>query len=328
MGGASGGSGAAPSGSGGTPSDAGSAAPATGGTAASTVVDGAAPCTFSVAPKAPLPIDPSAPLAEQAAGVQLAVMDATIGRYLRGEIRVYRGTLKAADDGSQVAAASGSRGILDGSIPEGPALAMLDIRAASGTDWTPPRVDPKGKSAFLVVHGIASKNQIVLEQPDSDVTLTEAGMISPLGGASPLMLSCKGCGPRLWERPDTLTFADLTATGTVPVMVSPPGQPDVTARLVASASLSVADACSLRFEDLQLLSSATGPSETDPTLYAFERSGEEMVWHASGAIAAPSVSPCVMTNPYTIDVFVDLGDLAHYGTRNFQPGAPTRFCLP
>ncbi len=188
---------------------------------------------------------------------------------------------------------------------------------------------PDQGSAFLVVHGLADVQHIVIEQPESDKTLTEAGLIAPKATTSSLVLSCKDCGPTLWAQPDAVRFTDFAAIGTVKVMhgFASEGLPDVdvTARLIASATLTLAGACSLQFEDLAVLNTATGPSELDITLDYFQRSGGEMIWHTGGMFSEPG-TPCPTPRPYTIDVYVDLGDLSHYGSRNFALGTPTQVC--
>jgi hypothetical protein len=259
-------------------------------------------------------------------------VDRLVGTYLRGDVTVYRGTAKAHDNASALAntAVYGPRP--DGVIAAGPALALLDVRAPSGGDWLPPRPDPPGKSAILVVHAVPASLHFILEQPLAQPALTEGGLLSGVATTASLVTSCTGCAPSFAGRPATIVFQDLTTTGVVSVFMGYAGQGgkdvNVTATVVASADLALAPPCSLGFDDLVILDSATGPNEIDLTLSSFVLIGNEMVWHTAGSFSVPSMGKCSISTPYTIDVFVDRSDLSRVGTRNFVLGTPAQQCAP
>jgi hypothetical protein len=285
-------------------------------------------CSFSRTPVAPLPVDAYAPLQARAEAAQLATLDRLIGRYLRGEVLVYRGTMHAHDNASALANPEAGGMRPDGAIAEGPALALLQTRMSSRGDMNPP---PLGRSAFLVVYDLAERKHVIFEQPQARPRVTEVSLVTPFVTTAGMITSCTACAPNLWETPASIALGELTATGVVSVFMGTAGkdgrQVDVTARTVASAALTNAAPCTLQFQELVLLSSSPGPDELELTLTSFTPSGDELVWHTAGAFDTAS-TPCPTTTPYKIDVYVDTHDLSHYGTRNFTLGTPGQACPP
>ena len=260
------------------------------------------------------------------------MLDWLVGRYLRGDVKVYRGTAKSHDNASALANTIVYGPRPDGDIPEGQAIALLDVRTATSGDWYPSHPDPQGESAYLVVHAVPASLHFILEQPTGTPGLTEASLLSPVATTASLVMSCTGCLPSFASAPQTISFKDLTTTGTATVFMGYAGQGghdvSVTETVTSSADLTRESPCALGFEDLVILDSATGPNEIDITLSSFVKEGAEMVWHTAGAFSVPTTGKCSMTTPYTIDAFVDLGDLSNVGTRNFVLGTSGEICAP
>jgi len=303
-----------------------------GGGASSGGSSNGGPCSFSVAPAVPAPAAPGASPEQQANAAELRSLDFLVGRFLRGDVAVYRGTARAKDNASVLANTEVYGPRPDGEIPQGPAIALLEVREASGGDWNPPRQGTQGASAYLVVHGLPADRHVIFEQPASTPGLTEVSLLSGIATTASLVTSCTDCGPQLLGVPPTIAFTDLTAAGTVSVFMGYAGQGggyvDVTAQVVASVDLEKAPICSLQFDDLVVLDSATGPNQIDATMSSFSRVGGEMIRQSGGSVTVGGAEPCPLVQSYTMDVFIDLADLGHYGIRNFQTGAPAEQCHP
>ena len=118
-------------------------------------VDDAA-CSFTEpAPAAPAPAAASASHEAQAEAGVLAFYDAVVGRFLRAETQVYRGTMSASAT-SGLNALSGPDSAHT-TIAEGPALATLEVQPADPGNWYPRADESKnaaGKTAVLIIHGL------------------------------------------------------------------------------------------------------------------------------------------------------------------------------
>ena len=293
--------------------------------------DGGA-CSFSSAPPVPADLDPSASFEAKASAAGLRTLDVLIGRYLRGEVVVYAGTTKAQDNRSALVNSEVYGPRPDSAIAPGPALALLQVRPALDRDWDPSNPTPTGTTATLVVHGLPPDQHFILRQHSIDPGQTEVSLLSPVSTTASMATSCMGCAPDLMGKPAKLAFTDLTATGQVTVFMgyaaSDGHDVDVTAQVKASADLTQLPACSLTFDDLAVLDSATGPNEIDNTLQAFQKNGHETTYATGGSFTVGGTAMCPLVQPYTIQLYVDLDDLGHYGTRNFVAGTAAVTCVP
>jgi len=289
-------------------------------------------CSFSTAPPAPADADPSASPEARANAAGLRTLDYVIGRYLRGEVAVYGGTAKAQDNRSALVNTEVSGPRPDGVIAEGPALALLQVRPAIDRDWDPANPNPTGTTTTLVVHGLPPDQHFILRQHSSEPELTEVSLLAPVSTTASMATSCTACAPDLVGKPTQVAFPDLTATGQVTVFMGYAAMGghdvDVTAQVTASADLTLLPACALTFDDLAILETATGPNEIDNTLQAFKKSGHEMTYMTGGSFTVGGTAMCPLVQPYEIQLYVDLDDLGHYGTRNYVAGTPAVACVP
>jgi hypothetical protein len=291
-------------------------------------------CSFTSVPPAWSDADAGTTSESMVRSQWLHELDSLIGQYLRGDVLVYRGRVKANDNTSAIYAASGASPEPDQSIAEGAALARLEYRPSTGSDYIAPLTAPAGDVAILVVHGVTESKHIVFSQAKANPSITEASTIGADNAFITLRTSCTGCAPSFWSKPDAIDF-DLTTTGTLTVFQGIAGQGghdvDVPLRMTASANLTVAPPCSIGFDDLKVLDTVEGPNEgaADLGLQSFHRLGNEMVFHTSGSInGGATTGRCFLSTPYSIDLFVNLDDLGDYGVRNFAPGTQKEECAP
>jgi hypothetical protein len=267
-------------------------------------------------PKAVAPSAPSATLIEASA---LADLDFSVGRYLRGDVVAYRGEANVQDNAGVIGDAAQKPTITDGTFPEGPVMAGLEFRPARPSDYSPFRPNVSGDVAFLSLSSALAHKQVTLSQALTDPSLTEA---SQIGGG--LVSACTSCAPNLWSRPKAIVLDDMTTSGVFSVL--PPSGPavDVTLHTLVSARLTFAPPCSLSYDELVVLNG----SRLNGAIPPFQQEGSEMVQHISTHVPARYIGgACVDDTPYTMDVFIDLTDLGHYGVRNLNFGPPNIVCV-
>jgi hypothetical protein len=258
----------------------------------------------------------------------LGTLDNIIGRFLRGDVPTYRGTVQANDNASVLSSPS-LPPVVDGTIPEGPALAMLTVGPSSSGDWYPAKPEAMGKTeAALVVHGTAAKAHVVFVQTDASPMTTWAGSVGVAAANAYLHGSCDACAPNfLAATPPSIQFG-LTTTGT---FTNPAGSNvPVTLHTTATVNLTRVGPCDLSWADLQVLNTTQGPNEFagDVGLGDFKLTGAEYIAHTQGQFGGASAHMCTMVTPYTLDLFVDAADVGKYGVRHFATGAPSMICAP
>jgi hypothetical protein len=282
-------------------------------------------CSFSNAPPAPAP-GPINSAQDFATATELAKYDSLVGRFLRGDVTVYRGTLS----GQANLAVNFSAPVyqIQASIPEGAALAELDIRSTVFGDWRPPRATPPAGSltAALLVHSLPSHLYVSYGQDTDEPGLTWSGFIAsddPTLGVSDNLFdrSCSECAPSFWDRPSTIAFDGLVTTGTG--LANNAGvTTSVPLSATTSVHLSAAAPCDLGWQDLAILDTATGPNEfaVDVGLRQFQPDGGLMVTHDGGSYVPvlPSRGVCVLATYYSVELWVDQSDLSNHGVRNFS----------
>jgi len=275
------------------------AVPACSGTAGptSTAADATAPtvdgstCSFSVVPGPPSATGTS--LEAQATATQLAVLDALIGVYLRGDAIAYRGTFQAQDNYT-------GRG-LPVAIADGPGMASLLV--ASG-------------QATLTLRSSA-QTYVSISQAESGASLTQVGLILGDDTYDGEMTSCSDCLTDLFKSPDTISLDNLAATDDTSVTATS-DMLDIT--VTAKGTLTNIPPCGLRLSDLVAIAPLLGATPQ------FVASGNQMVWHASGSVSTADSGGCATLTPYTIDLYVSSTNLGDYGVQNFVPGAPMQAC--
>jgi hypothetical protein len=304
------------------------AAGACGGSAdpGATKPDSPTGCAFVNVPAAAPGLDPNAAPEEVATTQARYVMDALIGRYLRGEVAVYRGTLSAHD---HVAFADGRAEELgpDHDIPSGPALARLGMRTATESDWAPPKKGANGHLASLVIRAADSKRYVGVAALDSEPGTTFSTAVAEARQYAPLAGGCVECGPDLAGQPAAITFDGLTTTA-IEQIYRDSHYVDVIVSTTVTARLTRVAPCDLRYEDIFTADEITGPEYSAPSLENGIDSGDEIVWHDTGTLGSPSGHQCVPITDYTIDRFVRKADLGVYGARNFVLGATRMVCAP
>ncbi len=253
------------------------------------------------------------------------LLDDAFGRYMRGEILVYRGTMKGtATLPSWLSYYPAS----DGAIAESAALASLAFSPSSPNDWVSlvPAPFVSDNEAILIVNSRADDQSMVFAQPESEPTMTATGGIVVGATTNRLMATCSGCAPSFWARPAAIAF-DLTADGTVTWETSDGGTTSEEVNTTASVQLAVVPPCNLTFDDFMRLNGVA-----DSSLSVFVLTGGEWVWHAAGTVGTnqpPAQGQCsggVSYLNYTIDLYVNAANLADYGVRNYVPGTTSVLC--
>jgi hypothetical protein len=240
---------------------------------------------------------------------RLAELDLLVGRYLRGDAAVYLGTLSAHDNQSVFGDPSTPLW-LDQSIPPGEALASLAVDDVQAT---------------LAVVGSSQGKGIVFRQARDSPMVTETSIILDSRTSGGPSASCTDCAPSFLDRPAAIAWADLDASYTGAEPIAP-------YHVVSTVNLRLESPCSVTWEQLVALDvKVTTENSPSGGLSGFAQVGEEMVWHASGAVQTVPPQPhnCVgQSVPYTIDLYVSRANLAVYGVRNFSAGPVQPVCGP
>jgi len=241
----------------------------------------------------------------------LRTLDFLIGRYLRGEVRIYRGSVSAHDDLSVA-----SPTLTDQAIAPADALATLSFSEVPGD----------GHAATLVISPLCQTAQLVVSQNESAPTGSQFGIEDGSPSADMFAAACVGCVPDLFSKPATVTWSDLQLENTEwqhPVQFG------------STASLEQLSPCALTWEELALVrgldwnsearlegekQASSDASEESFDLSQFHRVGDEMVYEYAGMgfVAMPTRQVCEPMYSFTLEVYVNLSNLADYGVRNFS----------
>jgi hypothetical protein len=252
----------------------------------------------------------------------LAYLDTFVGSYLRGDVTLYTGTLQASDNQSVLGNDCGGGGTAckNQSITEGPAIASLVVSQGVAT---------------LSVHSLSDHEYVVFGQSSDAASITNIGLVLPDSSEGGNSGSCKGCVPSFSSKPSSITFKDVVGTADVAIN---PGQGNVDGGVTdanagaplsthASLSLSQATACALTFDDLIELNALNGLA-TNNNGYAstnaastFAQQGNDMVALVQSSVYSYTANEGCTTS-YTIELYVNLTNLADYGVRNFQTFTP------
>ena len=286
----------------------------------------AAPIDTTVSSCATIPRPPP-PAIEDGSPQQMAehagltALDQLVGTYLRGEIRVFKGTMVARDNASTLLDSQRP----DGVIARGPAVARLVVGPSNAGDWYPAKPAAVGTtSAVLVLHGVADHAYVALEQTDAAPSVTWVSSVAGDRSTSHLQASCDGCVPDLVHAPARLAF-ELDARG--PVSIDRGATTiETTADVRVSVDLAAAPPCSLTIADLMSLNTIASPNTMID--FGFVRDHDRYIGHGYGSIGLATAHKCSTTRTYTYDLVIDPHDLGAYTVRNFQLHAPQSVCAP
>jgi hypothetical protein len=293
-------------------------------------------CSFSTAPTAPAAASPDDAFETRAHAAALVKYDAIVGRFLRGNVRVYKGQLGAAAV-TNVSGSNPPRTTVTG-FREGPAIALLDVRPKRAEDWNSAvvSVPAGGQTAVMVVHALQTRQYVVFGQEIESPDVTWSGFVTsddPAVGVSSNRLSvfCRGCVVPFASRPNNLSFDKFVAVEAPPV--APDGGIAANPEFIhVSGNLGILTPCMVTWTDLQTLDTVVGPSEGSEEigLRYFKTEGDERVLHDAG-VFIDWILPqgtCATRTYYSIDLWVKTADLAVRGTRNFKVTETSMFCAP
>jgi hypothetical protein len=264
----------------------------------------------------------------------LTWLDDALGRWLRGDVLAYRGTIQGSTTVPYGFATTTINPPTELTIAQESALGSLDFFPVSANDWISmvPAPFASGNEAVLIVHGLADSQSMAFGQPDSDPTMTASAGIVQYASSNYLWATCSDCAPSFWARPAALAF-DLTANGTVTLENYDGSTMDEGVTTTASVQLSLVSPCDLTFADLTTLNVPAGPDRTPYTsLTLFTLTGSDWVYHVTGSVSTgqpPPQGACsggVSYFDYTLDLYVNAANVADYGVRNYAAGAPYVEC--
>jgi hypothetical protein len=282
------------SGSGGSTSS--SSSGSTSGSGSGSFSDGGT-CSFEGPIPSPPSLDGGTTIQSQAEATQLTVLDTLFGRYLRGDVKAYRGAFQASDNYQTVVADGGA-------IAEGPGIGSLEV--ATGT-------------ATLTLHSVTEHAFLSFQQSQSNPSFSVVGVILSDGSTGGDTATCTGCLPNLFQDPNAISLTGFMTTG---FDASANGDDGENIKIYASGSLTLAPPCSL---DLPGLVELAPPSVSAPH---FAPSGSVSVWHVNGSVEEYPQGACMTETPYTIDLYVNPQNLADYGVMNYQQGTTGNQCPP
>jgi hypothetical protein len=267
-----------------------------------TGTDGPGAC--SVQPPSPPPPDPD-PVHAAANAEGFALLDQMVGQYVRGDVTVYRGTAAA---GANVDA-FGKIGNL--TLQTSSARAALSVGAGV---------------AGVTVFSASESERILFQQQTVLPGTTFVTTIVPNGtyGGGPLWplnasntATCTDCVPDLASAPTSLAWQGLEA-------IAASGSDAAPLDVTSSVNLQRVSPCALTWDDIFAVSAD----------YAFDLpaeppAGGEFAQTISGYLDTKAASFRMCDGirvPYTIDVYINSGNLADYGVRNYTASAATTTC--
>jgi hypothetical protein len=251
------------------------------------------------------------PVRDAAETQEMAQLDRLFGRYMRGDVDVYRGSIDAHDTQSIYSRVPPFNIYTDRTMTSDHAIASLVV---DGTD-----------SVTLTVFSPAEQEYVVFAQSSSAPGVTSANGIlldAQYGGQ---VATCSGCAPDFFSDPTTVAWTNQDAVVIDETANAP-------YHVVSTMSLQLASPCSLTWDDLAALDDTTYGDQGDRGLGFFAKVGNAMVLHKTGAVQTkwPSGSGACDGEkaPYTIDLYVNLANLSDYGVQNYVGGAPVVVCEP
>jgi hypothetical protein len=263
----------------------------------------------------PLPSPPSGtdPASVQAIAVaqEMRSLDDLIGRYLRGDAPVYRGSASARDNGSAFNPPSPAAPIyMDTTMSSDQAIAALVLDASAG-------------SATLTVTSPCEEKLIHVIQNRAAPGITQVNGVLATNQYGGLTASCSSCAPDLLAPPATLSWIEADAT-------YDQGAPLPTNHITSTVALQRESPCDLDWAQLVAIDANSITDGSGLALSNFARVGNEMVWqHAdSVSLATPSSHGACdgLYVPYTDELYVNAFNLGTYGVRKYVAQTPVSYC--
>jgi len=261
--------------------------------------DGGGTCTIQTPSPPPADPDPARAAANTAA---FQFLDEMVGRYLRGEAPVYRGSATAHANVDAVGNVS------DQTMQTSSARAALIADAVI---------------ACLTVFSAPERERIFFQQQQALPATTFVSTIVPNGtyGGGPLFpvnasnsATCTACAPDLASKPAALAWQGLEA-------VAASGSDAAPLDVTSSVELQRVSPCALTWDDVAAVS-----ADYSTDLLAPPPSDGVVVKTIVGSVVTKVATPRMCDGiqvQYTIDAYINTVNLADYGVRNFtaQSGA-------
>jgi hypothetical protein len=261
----------------------------------------------------PLPNAPSGtdPASVQAIAVaqEMRILDDLIGRYLRGDAPVYRGSASARDNGSAFNPSPPAAPIyMDTTMSSDQAIAALVLDASSGT-------------ATLTVTSPCEQELIHVIQNRAAPGITQVNGVLATNQYGGVIASCTSCVPDLFAKPAMLSWTGADAT-------YDQGAPLPTNHITSTAALQRESPCDLDWAQIVAINANSITPGLD--LGNFARVGNEMVWQHSDSVSLATPSSLGACDglyvPYTVELYVNAYDLGTYGVRKYVAHTPVSYC--
>ncbi len=261
----------------------------------------------------PLPDAPSGtdPASVQAIAVaqDMRILDDLIGRYLRGDAPVYRGSASARDNGSAFNPPPPAAPIyMDTTMSSDQAIAALVLDASAGT-------------ATLTVTSPCEQELIHVIQNRAAPGITQVNGVLATNQYGGLTASCTSCVPDLLGQPAMLSWTEADAT-------YDQGAPLPTNHITSTAALQRESPCDLDWAQLVAIDANSITPGFD--MGNFARVGNEMVWQHSNSVSLATPSSLGACDglyvPYTDELYVNASNLGTYGVRKYIAHTPVSYC--
>lgn len=264
------------------------------------------------------PTLPIAPTGTDSASVQaiaiaadMQILDDLVGRYLRGDAPVYRGSASARDNLSAFNPPPPAAPIYtDTTMSSDQAIAALVIDLNAGT-------------ATLTVTSPCEQELIHVIQDRAAPGITQVNGVLATIAYGGWTATCTTCVPDFFGQPATLSWTDADAT-------YDQGAPLPTNHIVSTASLQRESPCDLDWAQLVAIDANWITYGPQLGLGNFARVGNEMVWQHTGSVtlATPSAHGACdgLSVPYTDELYVSASDLGTYGVRSYVAKEPVSYC--
>ncbi len=217
-------------------------------------------------------------------------MEELVGRYVRGDVTVYRGTATASDLPAQ-------QGFDNAAV-----LAWLEIRPAETGELT-----FEANTVAQLTMIVPSTGQFVqVGEPDTNPAFVIASVVldTPQGGNMPETCDQTCSVGNLFARPATISIPRFTASGTFEGPIQTTLQADLVA--VEPATISFADLATF---DATL----ANPIGDLQVVLPWQPDGSDMI------TTGQTGGACGVGDLYTVDMFVDASNPADYGVRDVVP---------
>jgi hypothetical protein len=248
---------------------------------------------------------------DQAESDAATALDLLLGRYVRGEALVYRGSVSASDTES-----------IFNTIPPPDPPAYTDHTMTSVEAIAGLVIGGADPQATLQLVSLSEEEIVIFQQIQSVSGVTKVNGILSLNEFGGPVAPCSGCAPDLLARPTTIAWTAQDAVWTDTSLAA-----DYHVR--SSVNLAVESPCDLTWDEMVAVDAYTYAAGNQG-LGKFVGNGNEMVFHQRAVVTTANPSAHGACDgqqvPYSIDLYVNLSDLSVYGARNYVAGAPVSIC--